>query len=55
MVTVNKACMTFTVIQVGKKWGWGNERKTSKPLVLSRSLFKDGEIEDKREPIQGYM
>lgn len=28
----------------------GNERKKRKSLVLSRSLFKNGGIEDEREP-----
>ena len=32
-----------------KNEAWGNERKKRKSLVLSRSLFKDGGIEDERE------
>ena len=31
------------------------KEKKRKSLVLSRSLFKDGGIEDEREPVQGCI
>lgn len=53
---MNEACITFMVIYNGEKnEAWGNERKKRKSLVLSRSLFKDGGIEDEREPVQGCI
>ena len=54
---MNKACITFMVIHNGKKkiGPGGMKEKKRKSLVLSRSLFKDGGIEDEREPVQGCI